>query len=490
MKSPNKVTLRIKIFLSLMVFSGVLLLLLWIFQVQLLDQFYRSIKTQSVKHAADEISTVLTSDGSLEEIDDIVRENELCVSVLNEDYAEIYTSNRRDPRCMIDKMKQSEIVSLHEDALANGGVASRFITTDRKHDLMDTMIPPGDRIEGDKGFQARGYQNMTYAKVLPLQEDVSVILLVNAEISPVDATVETLRTQLVIISVLLLVMGLGLAYVMAKNIANPIRKINDSAKQLAKGNYDVAFTGNAYREISELNDTLTYAAHELSKVQDLQRELIANMSHDLRTPLTMISGYGEVMRDIPGENNAENVQVIIDEANRLTNLVNDILDLSQLQAGARQLHLEDCSITEMIERVITRYQKMTEAQNYTIRFEQDEACVIQADPIKLNQVLYNLMNNAITYAGEDRTVIIRQKNSRDRVRIEVSDHGAGIAEAELPYVWDRYYRSKHHIRSAVGSGLGLSIVKNILDLHHGTYGVESEQGKGTTFWFELLRTNE
>lgn len=479
-------TLRAKIFLSFLIFGGIMLALLWIFQVQFLDEFYRTIKAKAVKAAATDISSVLLKDDYRQRIDEIASENELCVSILNEDYIEIYTSNRRDPRCMIDKMKQSEIISLHEEAIANGGSASRLITTDEKHNPMGEKMWQGIFQDGMViAVSGRANQNMTYAEVLKLSQNQSVIVLVNAEISPVNATVETIRTQLMIISFLLLGLGLFLAYVMARKIASPIIKINDSAKQLAKGNYDVTFSGSEYREIRELNDTLTYAASELSKVQNLQQELIANMSHDLRTPLTMISGYGEVMRDIPGENNAENVQVIIDEAKRLTSLVNDILDLSKLQAGVQSLALKECNITELVETLIRRYQKMVEAQEYHILFEHEESCKVKGDEIKLNQVMYNLINNAITYCGEDRTVIIRQINQEHTVRLEIIDHGAGIPEEELPYVWERYYKSKHHIRSAVGSGLGLSIVKNIVELHHGIYGVESELEQGTTFWIEL-----
>lgn len=130
-------------------------------------------------------------------------------------------------------------------------------------------------------------------------------------------------------------LALIFAAIMSKKVSKPIIKINESAKELAKGNVAVHFDGEGYREITELNDTLNYAAEELSKVENLRRELIANVSHDLRTPLTMITGYAEVMRDIPGENTPENVQIIIDEANRLTSLVNDMLDISSFRPACR-----------------------------------------------------------------------------------------------------------------------------------------------------------
>lgn len=462
-----------------------MLSLLWLFQVQFLDRFYIMIKTNAVKEAASDINASFSISDYKAEIDEIAQRNDLCVSVLNENQKEIYTSNRRDPRCMIDKMKESEISSLYEEAVANGGSAERLISTDENRRTWEVGIAaPG--LPGKEG-KTKMLQNITYASVLKMTEDQSIVVLVNAEISPVDATVGTIRTQLVIITGILMLLALLLAFLMSRKIARPIIETNDSAKRLAKGEYEVQFTGKGYLEISELNDTLNYAAKELNKVRELQRELIANMSHDLRTPLTMISGYGEMMRDIPGENSPENVQIIIDETNRLTNLVNDILDLSKLQSGVQSLNIEAFNITMMIRQLIERYQRMLVSQDYKISFIYEEDIDIAGDEIKLNQVIYNLMNNAMTYCGDDKQVLVKQQRITDGVRIEISDHGPGIAEEELPYVWERYYKTKqHHIRASVGTGLGLSIVKNVLELHKARYGVISKVGEGTTFWIELV----
>ena len=238
-----------------------------------------------------------------------------------------------------------------------------------------------------------------------------------------------------------------------------------------------------------MSDTLNHATHELAKAESLQRELIANVSHDLRTPLTMITAYSEVMRDLPGENTPENVQVVIDEAKRLTNLVNDLLDISKLQAGVTELELKEYDLTESIDSVLERYSKFLEQNGFTINFEYDRQVVVSADEFKIYQVIYNLVNNAINYAGDDKSVTVRQRITGSIVRIEVSDTGKGIAKEELENVWERYYKvDKSHKRAMMGTGLGLSIVKNILKLHNAQFGVNSEEGVGTTFWFEL-KTN-
>ena len=176
------------------------------------------------------------------------------------------------------------------------------------------------------------------------------IVLVESEITPVTSTVETLRFQLILITIIIILVSIFIAVITAHYLSKPIRETNEKAKQLAMQNYDITFKGGNYKELCELNDTLTYSAKELSKVDNLRKELIANISHDLRTPLTMITGYSEVMRDLPKENTPENVQIIIDEANRLSSLVNDLLDISKLESGAVSMQNSVFNLTECINR--------------------------------------------------------------------------------------------------------------------------------------------
>ena len=134
------------------------------------------------------------------------------------------------------------------------------------------------------------------------------------------------------------------------------------------------------------------------------------------------------------------------------------------------------------------YAALTEKEGYHITFDYEEEVEIEGDELKISQVIYNLINNAINYTGEDKTVAVCQKIVDNKVRMEVTDTGEGIAEENIPYIWDRYYKvDKLHKRAAIGTGLGLSIVRNILEAHGATYGVESELHKGSTFWFELAR---
>ena len=200
----------------------------------------------------------------------------------------------------------------------------------------------------------------------------------------------------------------------------------------------------------------------------------------------MISGYSEVMRDIPGENTPENMQVIIDETARLTSLVNDLLDVSKLQSGTQTMNMQEICLTDVISKTVQRYDTLVSHKDYKIVFEYDTPAYIMADETRLLQVVYNLINNAINYTGEDKTVTVKQETLENVVKISIIDTGEGISEENLPLIWDRYYKvDKVHKRAMIGTGLGLSIVKNILLLHNSRFGVSSEIGKGSTFWFEF-----
>ena len=215
------------------------------------------------------------------------------------------------------------------------------------------------------------------------------------------------------------------------------------------------------------------------------------MSHDLRTPLTLITGYGEVMRDIPGENTPENIQIIIDEATRLSSLVSDLIDISKIEAGTMKLEATTFCITDTIKDMFGRYNKLKEQDGFTFDFDYEEDVYVYADQLKISQVVYNLVNNAVNYSGESKAIRVRQSCQEDRVRIEVIDSGPGIPPDKLKNIWDRYYKvDKSHRSAKIGTGLGLSIVKTVLKLHKAQYGVFSTLGKGTTFWFELIRTNK
>lgn len=473
----------------MMFFLLLLLVLLWSFQVVFFEEIYKFVKINEIKRAADNISE--NCDLPTDKVDSlaerIAQNYEVCILVFDE-YGYIIASKDYLQDCIIHKMDPTNILMLYYFAKQSGGEKlSRF----PRRDFRNLSYYNGDYSGHVPDTDDGPGESIIYTRIVhsdSRKRDVVVIL--NTTISPVGSTVRTLRTELLIITTAMTIAALILSFLLAKRVAKPIIRINSGAKLLAGGNYDVRFRVTGYREIAELSDTLSYAAEELSKTGALQRELIANISHDLRTPLTMIEGYAEVMRDIPNENTPENVQIIIDETKRLCSLVNDLLDISKLQSGTQVLKPEDFNLTETIREVIGRFSKLTEQGGWKINFNADGEVMVNADRTRILQVVYNFINNAITHSGDDRTVTVNQRIITDgdtkSVRIEVNDHGEGVKTEDLPYIWERYYKvDKLHKRAQTGSGLGLSIVKSILELHNARYGVDSEPGKGSTFWFEL-----
>ena len=320
--------------------------------------------------------------------------------------------------------------------------------------------------------------------------DTYFILLDTAAL-PIHAILVLMQNQLLLVSVILLTVSAVISFLLARHIAGPIERISSKARKMAKGEMALDFTEKSYQEIEELSEVLNQTTDELSKIERLQKELIANISHDLRTPLTMIVGYAEVMRDIEGENTPENIQVIIDEATRLSSLVNDLLEISRIQGGRAERKDEQFDLSLMAEETVERYRRLKENSGFTFEFETSGACLVIADRTKILQVLCNLLNNAINYSDTDRRVRVSLGVRENMARLEVIDHGMGISPENLDNVWQRYYRSESsHRRSIAGSGLGLSIVREILDLHGARYGVSSSLGEGSVFWFELPLAGE
>lgn len=483
-ENHNNISIKWKIFIYLIGFCGLLLVLLWLFQVIFLDSFYKRIKIKEVKNSANIIMKNMENKDLQELVERISASNEVCIEILSEKGMELYSADML-PDCMIHKMPIHDKMKLLSETMKNGG---ELLGSYNRHSFRDESYDKNKFIGRVPMPDIGPKETIVYSKIMTDQEENTIIILINTVISPVDATVKTLRVQLYYITGFMILFSVVLALLMAKKISKPIEIINHSAKILATGQYDILFNSSGYKEINELSNTLTFTAEELSKVEHLRKELIANISHDLRTPLTLIGGYAEAMRDLPNESTPENAQIIIDETERLATLVNDVLDLSKLQSGIKQLNLVEFNFTCQLRKVANRIQELVKKDGYSIKFIYDEEINIWADEIQISQVFYNLVMNAITYTGLDKVVVVRQLVSESQVKIEVIDTGEGIPEEDLPYIWDRYYKmDQNHKRAVKGTGLGLSIVKSIIEMHQGECGVISKVSEGSVFWFSLER---
>ncbi len=494
-RERKRIGVKWKMFAILICFVSLFLVFIWFFEIQMLNFFYQTARFNELEDTSEEITELITYGVlSTEIISDKAEElhNDIWVyqssdGVLDLKMPLFYASGTREPFLSVI---EHEFDKLYNSAVSNGGIYIAIVPMQNfKESYFDFKIIKDNYNEPNSYpyVSPKANQNLTTFYLNVCSDGESEYLIIQrSHLEPLGATIQTLKNQFLFVGTFLIIGAFVLAIFIGKFITKPIVQINASAKSLAKGRYDVEFSGQGYREIEELSDTLNFASNELSKNDELQKELIANVSHDLRTPLTMIKGYGEVMRDIPGENTAENIQVIIDEATRLSDLVNDMFDISKIQSGARKPEIKPFCITETVRATIGRYDKLTKQDGYKIEFEASEDIYVCADSTMILQVVYNLINNAINYSGEDKLVVVKQTSDKGKVRISITDNGEGIDEADISLIWDRYYKvDKVHRRATVGTGLGLSIVKEILELHNAIYGVTSAPEKGSTFWFEL-----
>lgn len=359
-------------------------------------------------------------------------------------------------------------------------LSNKLASTTLGQARLDNSHLPGnhDKIIGYASYLKDSEGNNAYA------------MFIFAPLAPIKSTIAILRSQLIYVTLISMLLALALSLYLSDRISKPIKDITKSAAKMGEGNYNVKFHGGQYSEIKELADTLTKAEGELEKTCMYQKDLIANVSHDLKTPLTMIKSYGEMIRDLSGDNPEKrntHINVIIEEADRLNSLVNDMLNLSQMQSRKIILEKEEFDINRVLTNMVNSYEILEQNEGYHIDYHHEKRPVmVYADQAKIRQTISNLVNNAIKYCGEDKEIIIRLKKKGRWIRFSVTDHGQGIAPDEINHVWERYYKSStHHVRSTEGSGLGLSIVKEILVMHKARFNVESELGKGSTFWFEI-----
>lgn len=341
-------------------------------------------------------------------------------------------------------------------------------------------------------FNSREHGNMTISYVACIRCGNEMCrLLVRYPVAPIARTISQMELYVLLIALAALALAFFISYTLANKLSSPIRDVSATAKKLAKGDYSVQFTSTQYAEVAQLSDTLNYMKDEIKKSDQFQKELLANVSHDLKTPLTMIKAYASMIMEISGddpEKRKKHLQVIIDESDRLAGLVNDILSTSKISAGLEQLDKKVFNVSEALYGVINNFGYLQESQGYKIMVDVDPNQYTLADEEKIKQVFYNLISNAVNYTGEDKTIYVMLKfvPQSGSIRFEVRDTGKGIAQDELQHIWDRYYRSKEtHNRPVKGTGLGLNIVKAILESHSFGFGAESAEGKGSTFFVDF-----
>ncbi len=360
--------------------------------------------------------------------------------------------------------------------------------------LADMLALAKNKLSDSEGGLGAVYRtdnaNLRFSVRLDYGGEESAILIVNYFMGLAQKISQTLALYILLVSLIVILLAFIVSYFISIKLSVPLNSVTVTASELAKGNYDVKFAETEYEEVAQLSDTLNYVAKEIKKSDAMKKQLIANVSHDLKTPLTMIKAYASMIREISGDNpekREKHLQVIIDETDRLTWLVNDVLSVSKVTADS-DLNKKVFNLSDYLYGIIDKFAYLQETQGYSIMVDIDPNLYTLADSEKIGQVLYNLISHAVNYTGEDKKIYISLKNDlvSGRIKFFVRDTGKGITGEDLENIWNRYYRIKEtHTRPVKGTGLGLNIVKIVLENHRFDFGVKSEIEKGSTFWVDF-----
>lgn len=470
--------IRFSTWLYFLGFSVAMLTLLGFLLVVLIKPYYRNDRIKTIETISNTIEQVLLQDNvSEKDIDNTARlvvGNNVCTIIYNENGKEIYSSDSLGQLCMLNKdvtiAEETYIIKNEPKKFIESIKQTNPFTLNLNSDITDTeMILYGEQFKNNLA---------------------NYYLVINTTLEPVESYIDFIMNQYLYVAVFVIIVALVMAFFLAKRISSPIVNMKNEANKLAEGNYNVKFKSNSFSEINDLATTLDDATEKLSQINDLRKDLVANVSHDIKTPLTIIQTYAEMIQDISGddpEKRKEHLDVIIKETEYLNKLVTDMSELSKLQSGNIEITRANFDLKQCCEKVILLLKQLIDDKKIELETNLDD-CVIYADEIKMSQVIYNFISNAIKHSDDGSKIIVNIKDDEESVKLEVIDNGEGISEESLPYIWDRYYKvDKNFNRNVNSTGLGLAIAKAILEAHKAKYGVESKLGEGSKFYFELSK---
>lgn len=315
-------------------------------------------------------------------------------------------------------------------------------------------------------------------------------------LEPLETTIRAIQVQFSYILIVAIIVSSLLALFLSHSFSDPLIKINDAAKEIALGNYNTRIQLKSSEETKVLGETINNLAKQLTRVEQMRREFIANVSHELRTPLSYLKGYAEILIDGLAETESDKekyLNIILEESDRLRKMVDEILHLSQIEAGSIQLKLTPFSVEALVKRTIDKILPLAAKRDISIKFNKidDDLLLCVADEGRIKQILINLLNNAVKHSFDHGNILISSYRLNDKIYICVRDFGEGISEEDLPFIWDRFYTAgKSKYKGLESSGLGLSIIKSIINAHGCDITVNSVKGEGTEFCFWLPSYNE
>ena len=358
----------------------------------------------------------------------------------------------------------------------------------------DPTVTAGSYYTVGNFFQTFSEETLSVFAPITSHFKVNGYVVIHTPMTTVENSANSLLNISYILLIIMLLLSMIILFFFTEMVYIPLRKITYATEQYAAGNMHYEFQVESEDEMGYLAASLSYMANEIAKSEDNQKKFIANVSHDFRSPLTSIKGYLEAMLDgtIPPEIHEKYIQIVLNETERLTKLTNGLLQLNNLNTQGMLLNRSDFDINQMIRNTAATFEGI--CQNRLIGIElvlTGEQLTVNADPDKIQQVLYNLLDNAIKFSHNDSIIKIETTEKSSKVLVSVKDNGIGIPKDSLKLIWDRFYKTDlSRGKDKKGTGLGLSIVKEIIRTHGENVNVVSTEGVGTEFIFTLSKVDD
>lgn len=476
----RKITFRTKLCSYFVAFTVLIFGILWLLQAVFLQSFYNHMLMSRTRSAAKEI---ISAEGDNSVIDSLARENSLLVYLTDKSGNILYSTDEYKSGYDYDdsgysyhdggsenpyrKNEELQYQKAVYRSLPDG--YSEFLSVLENEDgrteyKTDTLFVYGEYISDDK------------------------VLYISTALDAVGAAAGIIRMQLVWVTVLSLIIAVVIAFFISKRFSKPIGELSEQAENLGEETFDGRFQRGFCSEIDDLEDTLINTDSKLKEAKTYQQELLANVSHDLRTPLTMIRGYAESIEDY-GDDEAQRIadsRIIMKETDRLNALVNEILEYSELQAAGAKAAFEPVDMSGLVNGIIRQFEPLFQADGGEIETSITDGLIVNGNRRQLERVVYNLIDNAIRHTGESQKIDVSLTRENEHIKLTVRDYGDGIPAEQLPHIWERYYTYRQRNKQGV-SGLGLAIVKQIVTIHGGECGAESKVGSGSEFWVKFRR---
>ncbi|WP_394141613.1 ATP-binding protein [Cytobacillus oceanisediminis] len=387
---------------------------------------------------------------------------------------------------LLATMTDQEIVIVNEQGIvvANSGLPS---------------LPKGERINADDLsllvsdalVQKEYYDKISKRRYLSVGRPIisqerflgGIFVLVSVE--DMYQSLEIIKKSVVLAGTGAVFLAFGFTFIVSRKLSNPLLEMEKATRKIAKGDLNTRISSSTKDEIGSLATAINDLAVELHRYRSNRREFFANISHELRTPITYLEGYANALENNlyrTEDEKRQYLQIIQQEAGRMSKLVQDLFELSKMEEGKLALHFEEIDLIEVVENALLKTKIKAQEKRLQLEFNKVyHLPAIYADGLRMEQIVINLIENAIRYT-EKGTINIKLTSDPDRVKLTVEDTGIGIPNEDVPYLFERFYRvEKSRSREFGGSGLGLAIVKQLVELQNGTISVKSDVGKGTCF---------